>query len=663
MKRSLFLVLVLALLLVLFCSGTAMADYSGSCGENVTFSFQPGTGVLTISGTGDMKAYVIPSDLPWYSYRENITSIVIDSGVTKLGYGAFDGCSSVTSVSIPSSVTSISDVVFANCRSLISVDIPDGVTEIGRYLFYQCYSLTEVTIPDGVTRIGTCAFNYCTSLTDVTIPDGVTYIGYDAFRACTALSSITLPNSVSSIKDNAFYACSSLSYVTINNPDAAIGTDAFGRCASDLLLRGWTPSTAKTYADEAGISFESLGTRLGPCGDSASFELDHITGTLTIRGTGDMYDYYSLRDIPWYDCRPMIETVVIENGITGIGYNAFLDCMDLTGVTIPNSVTAVGSMAFRGCFSLTELVLPGSVAAVGDYAFRDCGSLASVTVGNPNAALGDDLFRGCPSGVILRGWPGSTAEAYAQAASGVSFEPLAAASGRCGEHVTWSLDPVTGVLTLSGTGATWDYNKTPSPFAGNSSIRSVEIENGVTGLGIYLFSNCGSLTHVSIPNSVSFIEGSAFYYCTALTNVAIPTGVTDLRSLCFSNCSSLIDVTILNPTCVIGNGSPNVFYNCSANLVIHGWAGSTAEAYAQAADISFLPLDPSAFVLPAGLTAIQADAFRNIAAESVRIPAGVTSISGDPFAGSGVKYIYGTPGSRAESFARDYGYVFVPYTG
>ena len=54
MKRTLFLTLALALLLGLLCSGTAMADYSGSCGANVTFSFQPGTGVLTISGTGDM---------------------------------------------------------------------------------------------------------------------------------------------------------------------------------------------------------------------------------------------------------------------------------------------------------------------------------------------------------------------------------------------------------------------------------------------------------------------------------------------------------------------------------------------------------------------------------------------------------------------------------
>ena len=60
------------------------------------------------------------------------------------------------------------------------------------------------------------------------------------------------------------------------------------------------------------------------------------------------------------------------------------------------------------------------------------------------------------------------------------------------------------------------------------------------------------------------------------------------------------------------------------------------------------------FFLPADLTAIEADAFYGISAQAVVIPKSVTSISGNPFAGSAVQYIYGFPGTAAETLARNY---------
>jgi len=129
------------------------------------------------------------------------------------------------------------------------------------------------------------------------------------------------------------------------------------------------------------------------------------------------------------------------------------------------------------------------------------------------------------------------------------------------------------------------------------------------------------------------------------------------------NCSSLTDVTILNPNCTIGDDYYDVFKRCSDALRIHGWAGSTAEAYALAAGIinfTDLAVPAPTFTLPAGLTVIEDEAFSGIAAEALLIPAGATSISGDPFTDSGVQYIYGTPGTAAENFANAYGYFFVP---
>ena len=75
-------------LLVMLCSLGAWADYSGSCGTNVTYSYVESTHTLTINGTGDMEDYD-DSDAPWSSICEEITTVVIGAGVTSIGNYAF----------------------------------------------------------------------------------------------------------------------------------------------------------------------------------------------------------------------------------------------------------------------------------------------------------------------------------------------------------------------------------------------------------------------------------------------------------------------------------------------------------------------------------------------------------------------------------------------
>jgi hypothetical protein len=122
---------------------TAIA--SGTCGAGVSWSLTA-TGVLTISGTGEMKDYDFSSTPPWYKdYRETITKVVIHDGITKLGTYAFWKCVNCSSIIIPNSVTSINTQVFMNCTSLTNITIPSSVTSIGRYAFSSCTSLTSVT--------------------------------------------------------------------------------------------------------------------------------------------------------------------------------------------------------------------------------------------------------------------------------------------------------------------------------------------------------------------------------------------------------------------------------------------------------------------------------------------------------------------------------------
>ena len=158
---------------------------------------------------------------------KNATSYVIPDSVTRIGDGAFEGCTSLKSLVTPDSVTSIGGSAFENCYSLSSVVLPDSVTSIGAWAFSGCSDLADIVIPDGVTSIGNYAFCGCESLTDIVIPDSVTSIGSSAFEGCISLSSVVIPDSVTRIGNGAFNACSSLSNIVIPNSVTSIGDGAF----------------------------------------------------------------------------------------------------------------------------------------------------------------------------------------------------------------------------------------------------------------------------------------------------------------------------------------------------------------------------------------------------------------------------------------------------
>ena len=135
----------------------------------------------------------------------------------------------------------------------------------------------------------------------------------------------------------------------------------------------------------------------GKCGKNVTYSFDSKTGTLTIFGTGDMYDYddYKNRSIFYHDNR--IKTVVVKNSVTSIGSAAFEDCTNLTSATIPNSVTSIGYSAFEDCTNLTSVTIPNSVTSIGYSAFENCTSLTSVTIPNSVTSIDYSAFENCTS--------------------------------------------------------------------------------------------------------------------------------------------------------------------------------------------------------------------------------------------------------------------------
>lgn len=185
-----------------------------------------------------------------------------------------------------------------------------------------------------------------------------------------------------------------------------------------------------------------------------------------------------------------------------------------------------------------------------------------------------------------------------------SVGTIFAASGKCGDNLTWNL--TNGVLTISGTGTmkNFDYDdnlgvQTPwtdymlliktlsidegvtsigdRAFEGCISLTSVTIPNSVTSIGMRVFSSCSSLTSVTIPNSVTSIGNYAFAYCKGLTSLAIGNNVTTIEDWAFIQCSALTSVIIPNSVTSIGVGA---FYGCSSltSMTIPNSATSIGDA-------------------------------------------------------------------------------------
>lgn len=290
MKRfaKIISLLISAVMLLGVAAFSVAAANSGSCGENLTWTFEDG--ILTISGEGEMTDYrsVSPSTVaPWFDLP--VTGIVVEEGVTSLGVMAFAcfGKDAIESVSLPATLTKIGNgalmgvdadavsiaegndafklvdsclvssdgVLLLGCdESVIPTD--GSVKSIGYGAFAGC-NLTELVIPEGISSIGDKSFSGCKSLVSVKLPEGVKSIGSEAFAGCTKLADVTLSDGLTRIMFYAFSGCTSLQSVTVPASVKEIMSEAFD---SNVKLNVYALSYAASFADGYGYTFEIIGT-------------------------------------------------------------------------------------------------------------------------------------------------------------------------------------------------------------------------------------------------------------------------------------------------------------------------------------------------------------------------------------------------------------------
>lgn len=371
----------------------------------------------------------------------------------------------------------------------------------------------------------------------------------------------------------------------------------------------------------------------GTCGPSVTWTLDS-DGTLTISGTGEVYNYLDYNEEDWTKDRPWeseldrITAVVIEEGVAGIGDRAFAWCSNLVSVTIPKSLCLSGQGAYLGCNSLTEvyisdvrswvsiysyssgspleagekekklylngqlvidLVIPEGAQEIGRSAFCGCSSIRSITIPKSLKTIEEYAFLDCENLTDI--YVPGIREWLSIEHVGFNYTMNLLFANDLDKKLYLNGQLVTDLVIPEG------FTDIPDGSFGRcTGITSVTIPEGVTNIGDRAFQNCKNLKSVTFPKSLTYIEEWAFSGCDSLTELYID------------------DVAAWAAVAFDTNASPLRVNNLEKKFYLKGR----------------LVTD---LVIPEGVTSIPERAFTNCSIKSVTLPEGLTDIGIGAFIG------------------------------
>ena len=315
-------------------------------------------------------------------------------------------------------------------------------------------------------------------------------------------------------------------------------------------------------------------------------------GSITFKGEGDMYDFNSRDQQPYYGYwEDEITKVVVEEGITSlgkysfykfsaleeavipsgvieIGNNCFYGCEKLKNVDLPTTMRRIGNSAFSDCHEIDSLIIPEGLEVIEDYAFDGCNSLANVEFGSASVHLGMYAFQDCDSLTEVRLHEGITLDS------------------KCFHYCDNIKRVWIDCATVSN-----------SAFRDCTTLTEIVLTDRVTTIEVSAFGNCDALTEVVIPESVTSLSG--FSNCDNLVSVTLSENLTEIGDSCFSGSKKLETIDLPDGLQTIGSNAfassgitkielpknvtinSNAFYNCGnlTEIRIHAGVTLTSECF------------------------------------------------------------------------------------
>ena len=642
-----------------------------------------------LMGDGEQTAipdYTSYTATPWYAnYKDVITSLRIESGVTGIGKYAFRYFTNLRTIDVADTVTEIGYGAFANCSSLEDFVLPDSVTAILDYAFQNCSYLEILHLPDSIENIGTGVFQNCYNLEKVWLPNQLTWIHNQLFLNDSLLDEIHIPDTMTRIGTNAFANCpglaSSIGHVYYGGTSAQWKQITIGTGNTQLLNCPnihMTPEElridAQNFPDE---NFRTVVAN-GFDTDNSGWLSDAEIAAVDSFGTEDT-DYTTVQGMEYFtemtflmlDGAPSLTSMdlsantklthaeVFDNALTELNLNGLTELRELS--CDGNALTALDV----SMFDMTELFCynnPMTALTLGSQPglrrlfcygtdlitldLRDCPLLLDCVYNGTKTVTANYVEYKVDNSHALR--VDADTELIVPGMIAVDAANFPDASFRL-----WVSDNAdgnaNGWLSAEEIDATDEIYLNVPAYAGLSGTQGIEHFPGITEL---IISDTPGLTSLDLSgntqiNSLELID-------TGLTGLILGNQPEMTSLLCYGN-----GLTVLNIT-----GCPHLL---NAYHSLPDTSRSEYDSYTSGDDELYVGKDTRieagdpapAFTLPAALTTIEADAFSGIAAEAVLIPASVTLIQGNPFADSGVRFIYGTT-ELVRNFAQAYGYVFVP---